>query len=229
MGDEAKINSRLIGILFPYHGMLNSLHSIAGGIALGGLVFSFCLFKFGYYYSMAKALPWTLVTGVGVFVVTVLIDMKLVSMMVGSAREKFDREFKMNTSQRKMAMTALEQLSEKWQIGVELLRSVSNNNFYLTDPTEAVPDHQLQNSLHKGLNADDGHDESSQNETSGNDDLLTAKQVVKQPVNPYMPIALQTTKKVLMKTGGTRKEERFIMLEPERPQKSPKKENDKET
>jgi len=229
MGDEAKINSRLIGILFPYHGMLNSLHSIAGGIALGGLVFSFCLFKFGYHYSMAKALPWTLLTGVGVFVVTVLIDMKLVSVIVGSVRVKFDKAFKMNTAQRKVAMKALEQLGEKWRIGAELSRSLSNHNFYLTDPTEAVPDHQLQNSLHKGLNADDGHDESAQNETSGSDDLSTVKQVVRQPVNQYTPIPLQTTKKVLMNIDQTSKEERFIMLEPERPQKSPKKDNDKET
>jgi len=229
MGDEAKINSRLIGILFPYNGMLNSLHSIAGGIALGGLAFSFCLFKFGYHYSMAKALPWTLVTGVGVFVVIVLIDMKLVSAIVGSARVKFDKEFKLKTAQRKKAIKALEQLGENWRIGAELSRSLSNHNFYLTDPTEAPPDQQLQNSLHEVLDTDDGQDKSAQNDTGLSGDLPKVNQVVRQPINQYAHIALQTSKKVVMKTDNTSEEEKFIMLEPERPPKRPRKKNVKET
>jgi hypothetical protein len=197
-----------------YDRRLNNFYTIVGGLTIGSLVVLFWLFKMQWDYSLWRAIFWTLISGVAVFIVGVIFSLFVVSRIVRAAREKFDRTFPMHSTQRKPAVAALKVLKSESNIEKELLEVLPDNTISYTDQTESPPDDQLKQELEKLQPESDGSSTDSQTQQPFVNPSFLQKPVVRQPINLYGRIPLQPKKKRIMNKQDQPEKEKFIMLDP---------------
>ena len=216
MAGNDNINSRLQYILAGYDRRLNGFYKIVGGLVLTSIILFFCLFKTGYDYSLWKSILWTLISSVGVLIVGMVIAGIGVSMIVESARERFEQYFPYNSPRRKIAVAALSHFKSESKIEQELLESLSDNTITYVDQTESPPDYQLEQALDQIQVESNGALAEFQAKQPLATQQLSQLPTLKQPINPYGRILLQPTKKIMMKTQDKAEKEKFIMLDPEK-------------
>ena len=216
MAGNDNINSLLKYILAGYDRWLNRFYGIVGGLVVTSIILFFCLFKTGYDYSLWKSILWTLISSVGVLIVGMVIALFGVSMIVGSAREKFDRNFPFNSPRRNIAVAALKNFNSESKIEQELLETLPENKIAYVDQTESPPDHQLEQALDQIQTESNGSLTKFQAPQPPAKQPLSQSAMVKQPINPYGRILLQPAKKIMMKTQDRADKEKFIMLDPEK-------------
>ena len=216
MAGNDNINSRLKYILDGYDRRLSRFQGIVGGLVVIPIILFFFMFKTGYDYSLWKSILWTLISSVGVLIVGSLIALAGVSMIVASAREKFNLNFPFNSPRRKIAIAALSHFDSESEIEQELLKSLFENKTAYVDQTESPPDYQLEQALDQIQTESNDSSAKFQAQQQPAKQPLSQSPTLKQPINPYGRVLLQPAKKIMMKTQDKAEKEKFIMLDPEK-------------
>jgi hypothetical protein len=209
------INSRLEYIVDTYDRRLDMFYGIFGVLVLTCIILLFLMFKIAYDYSLWKSILWTLISSVGALIAGSVISLICVSMIVGSAREKFDRNFPHNSPRRKIAIAALSHFNTDSKIERELLASLPDHEIAIVDQTESPPDYQLEQALDQIQVESNKSSAKFQAQQPPVKQPLSQSTTVKQAINPYGRILLQPAKKIMMKTQNKAEKEKFIMLDPE--------------
>lgn len=217
MGPNNSITSRVQYILDTYDHRLDTFYGIVGLLVMASIILLFFMFKMAYDYSLWKAILWTLISGICLMIAMSIISLIGVSMIVGSARKTFNRDFPYKSPGRKIAVAALGSFSSNSKIELDLLSSLPDYKaaYEVEIQTESSPDNQLEQALSQIQKK--SYDASAQVQAQQPPVKQPLPQPkIKQAINPYGRILLQPAKKIMMKTQEKAEKKKFIMLDPEK-------------
>lgn len=216
MAANNSITSRVQYILDTYDHRLDTFYGIVGLLVLASIILLFFMFKMAYDYSLWKAILWTLVSGICLMIAMSIISLIGVSMIVGSARKTFNRDFPYKSPGRKIAVAALGSFSSNSKIELDLLASLPDYASAYAGLTESSPDDQLEQALDQIETESNDVSAQVQAQQPPVKQPLSQSATMKQAINPYRRILLQPAKRIMMKTQEKAEKKKFIMLDPEK-------------